>query len=48
MDKEYILQVAETAKNQLLTITPMNVVLSWGVKKFIATVFKESRHSNSE
>ncbi|KAB6146930.1 hypothetical protein LDZ77_07635 [Bacteroides xylanisolvens] len=41
MDKEYILQVAETAKNQLLTITPMNVVLSWGVKKFIATVFKE-------
>lgn len=23
MDKEYILQVAETAKNQLLTITPM-------------------------
>lgn len=41
MDKKYIMQVAETAKNQLLAITPMNVVLSWGVKRFIATVFKE-------
>lgn len=41
MGKEYVLQVAETAKNQLLATTPMNVVLSWGVEKFIATVFKE-------
>lgn len=41
MDKEYVLQVAEIAKNQLLATTPMNVVLSWGVEKFIATVFKE-------
>lgn len=41
MDKEYVLQVAETAKNQLLATTPMNVVLSWGVEKFIATIFKE-------
>lgn len=41
MDKEYVLQVAETAKNQLLATTPMNVVLSWGVEKFIATVYKE-------
>lgn len=41
MDKEYVLQVAETAKNQLLATTPMNVVLSWGIEKFIATIFKE-------
>lgn len=41
MDKEYVLQVAETAKNQLLATTPMNVVLSWGVEEFIATVFKQ-------
>lgn len=41
MDKEYILQVAETAKDQLLATTPMGVVLSWGVEKFIATVYKE-------
>lgn len=41
MDKEYVLQVAETAKNQLLATTPMNVVLSWGVEKFIATAFNE-------
>ena len=41
MDKEYVLQVAEIAKNQLLATTQMNVVLSWGIEKFIATVFKE-------
>lgn len=41
MDKKYIMQVAETTKNQLLATTPMNVFLSWGVEKFIATVFKE-------
>lgn len=41
MDKQYVLQVAETAKNQLLATTPMNVVLSWGVEKFIATIFRE-------
>ncbi len=41
MDKEYVLLVAETAKNQLLATTPMTVVLSWGVERFIATVFKE-------
>jgi len=41
MDKEYVLQVAETAKNQLLSTTPMNIILSWGVEKFIVTVFKE-------
>ena len=41
MDKDYILQVAQTAKDQLLATTPMNVVMSWGVTKFIATTFKE-------
>lgn len=41
MDKEYVLQVAETAKNQLLAITPMKVILSWGVERFIATVFNQ-------
>ena len=41
MDKEYVLQVAETAKNQLLATTPMNVVLSWGIAKFTATILQE-------
>ena len=41
MDKDYILQVAQTAKDQLLATTPMNIVMSWGVTKFIATTFKE-------
>lgn len=41
MDKKYVMQVAETAKNQLLATTSMNVILSWGVEKFIATVFRE-------
>ena len=41
MDKDYIMQVAQTAKDQLLATTPMNVVMSWGVTKFIATTFEE-------
>lgn len=41
MDKDYILQVAQTAKDQLLATTPMNIVMSWRVTKFIATTFKK-------
>lgn len=41
MDKEYVMQVANTAREQLLAITPMNVILSWGIEKFIATVYQD-------
>lgn len=39
MDKSYVMQVAEIIRSQLLVTTPMNVILSWGTKKFVATEF---------
>lgn len=41
MDKDYVMQVADTARQQLLATTPMNVILSWGIDKFFATIYKE-------
>lgn len=40
MDSTYILQVANDAKRQLVTLTPTNVLMSWGIEKFHATVFR--------
>lgn len=40
MDKEYVMQVANTAREQLLVTTSIDVVLSWGVSNFIATIYK--------
>lgn len=40
MDKEYVMQVAQTVREQLLTLTPTNVLMSWGIKGFIATVHR--------
>lgn len=41
MDKEYVMQIADTIRQQLLATTPMNVILSWGaLHGFIATVNK--------
>ena len=41
MEKEYVMQVAETIRRQLVTLTPTSVLLSWGIDKFIATVYKD-------
>ena len=30
MDKEYVMQIADTIRQQLLATTPMNVICSWG------------------
>lgn len=41
MDKEYVLQTADTIRQQLLATTPMNVICSWGaLHGFMATVYK--------
>ena len=40
MEKKYIMQVAETIRVQLMTLTPINTIFSWGIDKFIATVYK--------
>ena len=41
MDKEYVMQIAQTIKLQLVSMTPMPVFMSWGVTEFAATVFKD-------
>lgn len=41
MDKEYVMQIADTIRQQLLATTPMNVICSWGaLHGFFATVHK--------
>lgn len=39
MEKEYVMQVAQTAKEQLMATTHANVLMSWGIKEFAATVY---------
>ncbi len=41
MEKEYVLEVANTIREQLMTLTPFNTIMSWGVSKFSATVYKD-------
>lgn len=42
MDKEYVMQVADTIRQQLLATTPMDVICSWGaLHGFMATVNKD-------
>ena len=36
--EEYAIQVAQTAKEQLITMTPASVLMSWGIKEFTAMV----------
>lgn len=41
MDKEYVMQIADTIRQQLLATTPMNVICSWGaLHGFFATEYK--------
>lgn len=44
MDKEYVMHIAQTIKEQLLSFTPIPVFMSWGVSEFVATVFQELPH----
>lgn len=41
MEKEYIMQVAQTVKEQLVTLTPMPVLMSWGIEEFAATLYRD-------
>ena len=40
-EKEYVMQIAQTIKEQLIGLTPMPVLMSWGISEFAATIFKE-------
>lgn len=41
MKKEYVMQVAQIVKEQLVTLTPMTVLMSWGIEEFAATLYRE-------
>lgn len=41
MEKEYVMNVAKTAREQLFGMTPTMVIMSWGVSGMYATVFKD-------
>ena len=41
MEKEYILHTAETIRHQLVTLTPTNVLLSWGIESLAATLIQD-------
>ena len=41
MDKEYVMHIAQSIKEQLLSFTAVPVFMSWGVSEFVATVFQE-------
>ena len=37
MDVEYIKRVADSIREQLFTLTPVNVIMSWGLSGMVAT-----------
>lgn len=41
MDKSEIMAVVTTIREQLITLTNSNVLFSWGIQGFVATIFKE-------
>ena len=41
MEKEYVMQVAQIIKEQLVTLTPMTVLMSWSIEEFAATLYRE-------
>lgn len=40
MEKDYVLQMAGTIKDQLVAVTPIGVIRSWHVEKFVAVEYK--------
>ena len=32
MEKEYVIQIAQTIQEQLIGLTPMPVLMSWGIR----------------
>lgn len=40
MDKEYIIHVAQTIGEQLLSLNPAPVIMSWGIEEFAVTTYR--------
>lgn len=41
MEKEYVLQIAQIIKEQLVGMTPAPVIMSWGITEFAATIYRD-------
>ena len=41
MEKEYVMQVAQIIKEQLVALTPMTVLMSWSIEEFAATLYRD-------
>lgn len=41
MEKEYIMEVAQTIREQLTTMNPMPILMSWGICEWAATSYKD-------
>lgn len=41
MEIEYVLRIAQTAQQQLVSLTPMSVLMSWGIEKFAAIIYRD-------
>jgi hypothetical protein len=40
MEAEYILNTAETIRQQLVRLTDMNILMSWGIEKLVAITYE--------
>lgn len=40
MEKDYVLRAAGTIRDQLVAVTPIGVIRSWHIDKFVATEYK--------
>lgn len=41
MNKEYVMNVAKTIKEQLVSLTAMPILVSWDIKEFVATIYDD-------
>lgn len=39
MERDYVIQMANTIREQLIAMTPVSVILSWGMETFVAIEF---------
>lgn len=41
MEIEYVLRIVQIAQRQLVSLTPMPVLMSWGIEKFAAIIYRD-------
>ena len=40
MNEEYVMQTAQTIRQQLWSMTPFSILMSWGITQLVATTFR--------